>query len=512
MLCMLTHGLLLLNDGAYWDDALFYTMYENWRVDELKNMALETGLPLNYLFWRLNFFIGVEYHRIFSFLMILVSANIFFRIAEYIFENKRDALLVTLLFVTCTSFRSTVLFSTMQYQFAMLLFLVACSITSSMGRMFDPGRFRSWVAIVLFFLSFNMASLIPLFYCWYFYMGHRRSGAWSIRSLLFTRWDSALLLLPVVYFLIKLIVFPTYGLYENYNKIVPSNIVNWETWRTFFKVLIFPGFLEHSMLSTTASMCVFPLFLALLFFFSKRLMTSDDRATTSINVGLVFAILILAVLPYVLVAQPPRLLGWESRHTAAASLVLPFFIYGVFSRYSEKLSFILLKPRAMSYALVCSLCFLGVISSLSSYISLEAVAIKNSAFVEFLKSNPDISKNYGSFEIVDKVGDFDDRFYFREEDHESFYGWAYLIKQAWGQERWFANNHDDKFEYYKSPRYGTEFIDPQLPRCSITLSRLPPYRKLGIISRYYWYKYFRSEALKNKFYKELITFDTTCKS
>ena len=79
---LLCHGLLLLNDGTYWDDWLLksYLVESNW--DALHDMATEMGLPiLAHFFWTLTLTGLLGFYKFIAFLSILFSAFLVYRLA-----------------------------------------------------------------------------------------------------------------------------------------------------------------------------------------------------------------------------------------------------------------------------------------------------------------------------------------------------------------------------------------------------------------------------------------------
>lgn len=510
LLCLACHWMLLLNDGFFWDDNVYYGLIQGKHYEEFSTFILETGLPINILFFRgMDLLVGITNHRWVSFATIFLSAillNDLFK--RYAGEFKSLSLVFTTLYLTLFPFKSTVLLCTTVYQVMLLFFILAVYIRVRYGAN-DAIRVRILALLafsVLSFISFNTASILVLFYFYlafeYFYsQGFARSG-WAIPSMwAYARRNLLVILLPVIYWIVKNTFFPTHGLYVNYNKI------NFDLQRSFSAGLAFAsGLFKYGPIYNVAtkSPSLFALS-ALLFPFLTAFPWAMDWARfrlpvikTSRTLWLLWSVafLIVSALPYAMVQIGGRSQGWESRHYILFTLSMPVFVLVAVGVYLD---------RIKSLARIESICFIfrplilfialaGAISSNMVYLDYQALAIKQWSVVENLKLKSELKK-YSSFWVDDQVGDFSKYgFTWYEATHQSWYEWVAIFTKAWGEEKWFGNNVDEpQASFYKGVRYSAVDINPEGAECRLTLSNTTEFGKYKVIRKYWAAKYFGTD-------------------
>lgn len=523
LVCLACHWMLLLNDGFFWDDNVYYGLIQGKHYAELSVFLLETGLPLNILFFRgLDLFFGVSNHRVVGFFTIFLSAvllNSLFR--RYAGDFKPLSLVFTSLYLTLFPFKSTVLLCTLVYQVMLLFFIVAVYVRVNFGQHDSRGvRLGALAAFsLLSFFSFNTASILVLFYFFlafeYFSAAGFSRVAWSFRSMwAYARNNVLVLLLPIAYWMLKSFFFPTHGLYGNYNKINFDLKRYWDAgWAFLTGIFNFGPF--HNVVTRAPS-----LFLAIVILFvvltafprwwdNGRFQLPPIRISRALSLCWTFVFLVISALPYILVQQGPRFQGWESRHYILFTLSLPIFVLAIALVYLDRLK-VMARAESMGFIfrpLVLCISLVGAASANLVYLDYQLLAIKQWAVVENLKAKPEL-KRYSSFWVDDQIGDFSKTdFLWYEADKQAWYEWSAIFKKAWAAEKWYANNVDTREEFYKSIRYGASDIDPKGEKCTLVLNNTSPYGKTGIVRRYFSLKYFGSDIQLQEFLMSIASID-----
>lgn len=510
LLCFACHWMLLLNNGFFWDDNVYYGLIQGKHYEEFSSWILETGLPINILFFRgLDLLVGITNHRWVSFGAIFLSAillnDLFKRSAG---EFKSLSLVFTTLYLTLFPFKSTVLLCTTVYQVMLLFFILGVYIRVRYGA-HEATRVRVSALLafsVLSFISFNTASILVLFYFYltfeYFYSQGFAKTAWAVPSIwAYVRRNFLVLSLPIIYWGIKNAFFQTHGEYVNYNKISLDLKLSWDSGRAFFSGIVTNGPL-HNVLTKTQTFLplILLMFLALTAFprawiFARfQLPAIKMRRVLLLSWSIVF--LIISALPYTLVHQWPRFQGWESRHYILFTLSLPTFVLVLVSVYLDRIKEIA-NMRCVSFIfrpLILSIALIGVVSSNFVYVDYQLLAIKQWAVVENLRARPEL-KRYSSFRIEDRVGDFSKaEFTWYEANHQAWVEWGAVFTRAWGVENWYGNNVNEREEYTKGVRYSAANINPSGPKCKLTFTKSSPHGKATLVGEYWKWKYFGTEA------------------
>lgn len=504
---LLGHAQLLMADGVRWDDALLYKLDQTGDHADLREWMMQMGLPINYLFFRTVFaFPGYGSHLVLSFLSILLCAILLYR---YLTAgprwNAESAALLSALFIFALPFKSTVLLSTLQYQFSLVFFLLACHLAE---KRFGPHG-RAWLlaALVLFFLSFNTASLLAYFYvyflasCLAFVRFHDAPRLRAIRIWLGKSWF--LMLWPFAYFGLKLSLFPTYGPYQNYNKLSfdPRRIST--TTRIYFEDGFANPISQIARMDAQLPLALIPL-AAVIFLLLRSARAQEDRSDALSLRGIRIPLYLLGVafclsfLPYVLVGQAPRPFYWESRHLLLFTITIPMAIFAIVRLASLPFRGEAFNARCVARLATAGICAVFCLVGYVSYFIVQIGSIKQHAIVENLRKLPRL-KEYDYFSVVDNAKDFaGNRLSLYEATHENYYGWAFLFTRAWGEERWFGYSHDEfrKDRPYRLGRYGTSRINTDGRWCTLTIDANPGRTQWQIYRQYYWYKFVEKDKLR----------------
>jgi hypothetical protein len=516
LLCFACNWMLLLNDGFFWDDNVYYGLIQGQHYEEFTTFILETGLPINILFFRgMDYLIGITNHRWVSFATIFFSAILLNDLFKHIAgKYKSLSLVFATLYLTLFPFKSTVLLCTTVYQVMLLLFIAAVYVRVRFGINESKWvRVTSRVTfIMLSFISFNTASILVAFYFYlafeYFCLYEPSQSAWSRKKILdYIKNNIFEILLPIIYWLIKENFFPTHGLYVNYNKINfdLQNTIS-VTSKFLSRIFKYNPLYSVTTKSQLLALLIF-LFPLLLMSFSwtsawKRFNLSPFRGNQWLWLFWPTSFLIITALPYALLQIVGSPQGWESRHYILLTLSLPIFILAVVGLYLNRIREIaqLSSIGFLFRPLICTIALAGAVNMNIVYLDYQALAIKQWSVVENLKVKPELKK-FSSFWINDQVGDFSKKgFTWYEATHQSWYEWVAIFTKAWGAEKWFGNNSDEpSASSYKGTRYSASEINPTGMECRLTLLKTTPLSKYDIVRHYWSAKYFGTDDQRKAF-------------
>jgi hypothetical protein len=525
LLCLACHWMLLLNDGFFWDDNVYYGLIQGKHYEEFSTFILETGLPINILFFRgLDLLVGITNHRWVSFVTIFLSAvllnDLFKRFAG---EFKSLSLVFTTLYLTLFPFKSTVLLCTTVYQVMLLFFILAVYIRVRYGAD-DATRVRALALLafsVLSFISFNTASILVLFYFYlafeYFYSQGFARSAWAVPSMwAYARRNLLVLLLPVIYWVVKNTFFPTHGLYVNYNKINFDLQKSASAAFSFASAMFKYGPLYNVVTKSQLLFVLIMLLLPALTAFPRawdwaRFHLPPVRRHRGLWLFWAVAFLGASALPYAMVQIGGRYQGWESRHFILFTLSMPIFVLVAVGVYLDRIKAVA-RMESIGFIfrpVILCIALLGAVSSNMVYLDYQALAIKQWSVVETLKTKPEL-KEYSSFWVDDQVGDFSKRgFTWYEATHQSWYEWVAIFTKAWGGEKWFGNNVDEpQASFYKGVRYSAADINPDGEQCRLTLRNTTEYGQYAVIRKYWAAKYFGTDEELRQFLLSIASIES----
>ena len=281
------------------------------------------------------------------------------------------------------------------------------------------------LAVILFFLSFNINSLLVFYALPILDMLFRSSGRFRITAWLkhaLSRWE--LMILPFLFFGIKLAFYKPTGFYAGYNEtyslaVIPSTIA------TQAKDLFHLKF----------NIYLIVVFSLLIYIALKKfdLLTSNEEPKLKKNQLLILGgtAALLAVFPYWILGYPPMFTDWSSRH----QLLMPL---GVALIISGTLQYMPAKARATPLILILSACLsYGITSYFHFYIDWQ----KQLFIIDKFKNDPVIA--HADLVIIkDDTKKFDamGRTY-------RYYEWNGMLVRALGNDRRFAVELEDVSQY-----------------------------------------------------------------
>jgi len=445
---MACHGLLLMNDGIYWDDWLSIGYLKNGDWQSLSEQTSEMGLPLlGYFQWTLKLLNIYTHYKIIAFLLIYISSVLIYKTSLNLrILTATESFLIAVIFIAFPAYQVTVLFCTLNYLFCLSLFYLAAYIyVESLGKK-SLGLIRMLRvgAATIFFISFNLNSLLVYFYAFlmlmFFSQKSRDGGTWIKNLSSFIRANWPIIILPIAYWVIRSIFTPPHGLYANYHRL---DVSAWQIFSlsiSFIRVSVFGQFFSAARdlgdhvtvwLVLLIGVCVAYGYLIRNQRVKNRVRENwfnDKHAISAFGFGLIA--LICAIFPYAAVGLSPESAGFGTRHNVLISLPVAILIISVFRIYSQSYGQLNLSSqigfKRNQLLIISSVVLSFALSCNHYYISWEARAIKDRAFMHVLQSNPKLG-DYATYWI-------DDRFQAGPALEYSYYEYSSMFKEVWGGE------------------------------------------------------------------------------
>lgn len=449
VVAMFSHGLLLLNDGTYFDDWNLQPVLAEERWDEHFNWFSEMGLPVSGLFyWAVKQIGLLGSYRLAAFLLIFFSAVLVYKIClRFTWINRYEALGIALLSLVFPAYQATVVLCHLHYEFFYCMFLLAAWLllrSEQAGGPKGPGLLARLPPLFLFFIAFNLNSLLVFYFAFLLLLflhlkqAHRFSWPDAAKTLLPRHAD--FILLPFVYWIGKKLLFPTHGLYQGYNALnlsLPTLVTN------ILNSIKTAGYsqMEGAIGSLVGQPYLWIVTLAGIYLiYSRFLKTGNIPALSHIQIEqesrktkwiFSYGVLLLlsSVFAYSAVGLTPSLSGWNTRHAILVGLPMAILIVAalrplwVNGLYHEPGKF---DSRLASIMIGASLLVAFSLSTIEQYIGWQVRAIKDRAIMADLAEVPALKK-FSIFWIDDQFPAGGERIY-------RFYEWSTMFKQTWGGE------------------------------------------------------------------------------
>lgn len=435
----LAHFLILLNNGIYWDDWIYF----NWNINDMIYQFSQFGnVFLGYYFYYIfSLSFGVFLFRVLIFLSFLLSAILLNETLKTIKEiNMMSRLMLVLFFAIIPVNIARIVISTSQYSLCYFFFFFGLWLISRY--LITRAIYLRIAALVFLFLSFFTNSFLVFYSIILLYIAYielKNVALFDIYKLLLKYLD--FVIMPFLFWVIRLIFFKPYGLYDNYNSITISNLIlipyNFyiALSNILMEFIIIPG-------STLFIFLLLILILLPLVYLLIRKKYDNDKNKDSrfFILGLIF--LVIALFAYLSVGKIPSYFGLESRHELLLPLGLSFTLLYGFNIIANKLKLnTTIKVLALSIIIVLFICI-----NISNYLAYQADTYKQLSLIEQFESSNIIEK-YTTFLFIDNSTDLNarDRAY-------NFYEYTGMMAYAYGDETRFGcdKNTFTGIEYYRS--------------------------------------------------------------
>jgi hypothetical protein len=402
--CLASHGLVLLNDGVYWDGWLIQGIY---RQDDLKTMKQLTRQGGLIFFYYIHKFMSklprpIFFFKFFSFICLFLSSLVVFYLCRQtgMFTDK-DALCISLLMLSYPGNHMTIEPCVIVYIFHLPAFFLACwlglSAESAMGL---PQFFMRIGAVFLFLISFNLNALLVYYSGFIMLLAISNIQAHGLDMAGTTRYmlsKSYYLALPFIYWFWKEKIYPRHGGYENYNKILffdPKSIV--KGIRALFRIGAVGVYAQAVafIVKRPASWVSVALLVAAGIFFGDQTYFLPTMSVSKSIYVLLFGLLLLICggAPYILIGQSFALRGWETKNNLLLALPMALIIFGMGQ---------LVLPQAIFAVFVVFLVIAGIVYLNYCYLSLLAVYVKNRSILFNLGKMPS-AKEISIFSVRDR--------------------------------------------------------------------------------------------------------------
>lgn len=515
---LITHGLLLLNDGTYWEDWLWISALKdkNWLI--IRSVGFERGAPIDtYFLWFFSHFKNIEFaHRAVAFIAILFAAGLTYAVFNKLkVLNKIDSLFVALISMIYPAFRTQMLLCTTNYLFYYMLFLSAVllvfkSITASGFKKYAL-RCVSWV---FFFISFSHGVFLVFF--WGFVMllilflqDFKIGDFKRIFSNTVPRCMDYILL-PFIYWAIREMFFPCplHGLYAGGYKFVISP----ERWFSCLARFLYNGIYGQfnaalAALVNQPALWLFVLLAVLVWYtyFKDAAHPLEKASKTLVRPGHLFlyGLLLtgLGMFPYIATGAAPSLTGWESRHSLLLALPVALIIVA--------LARLIFSNSQKDYSLGGWIFFATLLTAFSftiiaSYIGWQGRWVKDRSVMLNLARMAG-AKNYSIYWISDqyRLGGEDDPL--SRENNYRFYERSSMFEKTWGDETRFGYDWrypdrkilEDHKQFF-TKRHNLSNCDPAGRQTVLTICQGAFNGSVfSLIEHYYYCKFLRPQRMED---------------
>jgi hypothetical protein len=494
------HGLLLLNDGIYWDDWLWINLPGySLNLDKITAAYGQMGfLPTNNVHLWLFSILGFRWVEFAS--LALVGVLVYAISQETQLFTRLEGVFIALIVIAYPAFQTWIVFSTANYVFYYALFFLAVFLSLKAEKSVGGHRYGWWiVSLFLFVLSYNLNSLLVFYFGFLallvFYQHRVLSISWKqvLRRFLLRRW--IYVLLPFLFWVVKQTFFPRYGYYANYNQFTfeplslvlnAGRFIAYGVYTPFSRALTLA--VRQPALALLIGLVVYGCY-RLFKLSSANFFKPGVRAYPILGFGVL--LLGLAILPYIVVGLAPGKSGWDTRHTLLLGLPVALLILAgarlLFSRTEGAISVL-----GLMWLVVLVLMFGG--STISDYISWQTRWVKDRSIqVNLTRLNG--AQDFSVYWVDDQFpagGELDYRF------HE----WSAMFKNIWGDERRIGLDHAPSPDYlttlnrYFTAAYDLSQFDPLGCQATLTIWRDRETLDDWTLSlQYFYYRFFQPDKM-----------------
>lgn len=211
-----THGMLLILSGRWWDDWCMY----NQSAEVMKEWALSAGRPSLFVYMEFAKAIPEVGYRIITFFMFYFCTFFLYKILKnWLLLSDRACFWICAIYIVIPANDCRALLAVFPYTIGLFFFMFGMSLLSDA---LVGNRMIWWNRILLWFffsIGFTLNSNL-CFYVIVLLMILMKTGSIKacIKYLDF-------LALPIIFFIVKTLYFPTYGMYAQYNNITKGSVL-----------------------------------------------------------------------------------------------------------------------------------------------------------------------------------------------------------------------------------------------------------------------------------------------
>jgi hypothetical protein len=430
---LVANGLLLVNDGVFWDAWIYRMNLADRRPDLLLQAHFDAGLPLRGLF---QLAIGsiasdpVLLSRSLALTAIVLGGLVAYALA------KRTGVLTAgeSLFIACfsvvhpslqTAVTDVVVPLVVSQTLVLVAVWLACAAEDRRGAAHLVLRVATVVVLVV---AFEHKAMLSFFFG---LVGVALAALATslpivVAATTLMRRRAELLLLPFIYYAAASAIFPQRGFYAGEYSMgelarMPRiagkyALVTLDQARAALEGVARWPVLTALLIVPALSVRVGP---------TRR---ATDRATLLLCVAAVVW-LVAAVLPFIAITRSPALRGWEARHMLPVALPLALSLVAFSRPLRARLPRIAERvPILIAAMLVTGL----IVVQVTEHASWLARWEKDRGTILALSRTPDM-RAFSVFFVLDE-----DRL--GGSSYYQFYEWAAMFKSAWGAERWYGTD------------------------------------------------------------------------
>lgn len=430
ILCVyfISYGLILINRGFYWDDWVWIA----------RDSEFFSGIGRSMGFMWLEYWFSFSFSHPFLtrslvFIFNLMTAVFFYKIICK-HTGRKEALLLTLIFAVLPINNSRAILCTSQYSLCLMFFW--CGFYLVAVNIHKKKLLLRLVSHLLFFLSFEMVSLLFFYLIVALYVWWQETNFKYIFRVIMKYWDYVLV--AVVFLAIKTIWFSPTGLYAGYNNFnlysaVRSPVALMTTAYDFTFGLL------HQVISSSLFYPAIILFFALFYFvFSKTELTGflPQKKMGVLSLLIIFC----ALFPYVVVGKIPLLEGWDNRHSMLLGCGLTFLLYSAYTGVKKLDSGSVFSKILLSLTLSSFIVFNFNYNKDMLDLSYKQEAVR----LHFMES--DIIRNNTTFLFEDRTRV--DARALVDKNNTAFYAFNGMMFSVYGDETRFMVSNTDQYDKY----------------------------------------------------------------
>jgi hypothetical protein len=387
---ILTHGIVVLNDGLYWDGWLVDAWQKNNDKKSMRRFYSEVGMPnLYFEHWFLGRLRWRQFtYRVISLVSVLSTAVFVFLTAVHAnLFNPLQAAMISLLLLSYPAYAVTFDgVASLQYTFKIALFYIGWFLAVTTIGNFDAASMAVFASsMVLFFWAFNANSILVyyggflLFYAWLVHAGSPDGFvAYEVAKI------AGLAVLPFSYWLLKEALAPRHGYYTNYNRVGMTlySVVKYgvQAFRYGIDVPMIKPPLEVVQWRNTFLILASIAMGSLLFDYGKDLWAVPKlSALEALAAG--YGLALLGALPFILVGQGFYEGGWASKNCMLFHLPFALVVLGW-------LQFV---PDSFGIVLIPIILLANTFYIVKTHLLYIAISVKDKALTRWLAANPQLS-------------------------------------------------------------------------------------------------------------------------
>ena len=384
---ILTHGIIFLNDGLFWDGWLVDAWQQNKDKDSMRRFYREVGMPnLYFEHWTIGRVQrrNIAYRTVSLVSLLLMAVFVFLTAVHTDLFNVQQAAVISLLFLSFPAYAVTFDgVASLQYTFKIAFFYAGCFLAAATLGKFDAANILAFVfSLVLFLVAFNANSVVVYF------GGFLLFYAWLVHTRLPNGFETAehfkliaLTVLPLAYWGAKEALAPRHGYYKEYNRIriTPFSVlqVGARSFRYGIDVPIIKPVLE-AIHTKSAILVLGGLFLGSLVFDLGWQFSALSKLEAVQILALGYALALLAAMPFMLVGQGASEGGWGSKNFMLFHLPFALVVFG----------WLALVPQSLGFVLLPLILLANSFFIIRTHLLYIAVSVKDKALIRWLVANP----------------------------------------------------------------------------------------------------------------------------